>query len=260
MCDNLSKCCVRVLHKLSNRLTFAIRMREIIFDTETTGFDPQTGDRMVEIGCIEMIGRVMTGETYHAYFNPQRPMPAAAEQVHGLSDRFLSDKPLFAQKADELIAFLGDSPLVAHNASFDFGFLNKELEHCGRPSVAMGRMIDTVALARVKHPGAKLSLDALCTRYGIDRSHRVKHGALLDAELLAQLYIELTGGRQIGLGLVEDRVTQGSTHAGLVSETEIPRTYREPRLHAASEMELARHAEFIAKIKDALWLEPGSAL
>lgn len=235
-------------------------MREIIFDTETTGFDPQTGDRMVEIGCIEMIGRVMTGETYHAYFNPQRPMPAAAEQVHGLSDRFLSDKPLFAQKADELIAFLGDSPLVAHNASFDFGFLNKELEHCGRPSVAMDRMIDTVALARVKHPGAKLSLDALCTRYGIDRSHRVKHGALLDAELLAQLYIELTGGRQIGLGLVDDRVARASTNAALVSETEIPRTYREPRLHAASEMELARHAEFIAKIKDALWLEPGSAL
>ena len=179
-------------------------MREIIFDTETTGFDPANGDRMVEIGCIEMVSRVMTGKHYHAYFNPQRPMPAAAEQVHGLSDRFLSDKSAFGEKADELLAFLGDSPLVAHNASFDFGFLNHELQHCGRPPVSMDRMVDTVALARVKNPGAKLSLDALCTRYGIDRSHRVKHGALLDAELLAQLYIELTGGRQIGLGLADD--------------------------------------------------------
>jgi DNA polymerase III subunit epsilon len=235
-------------------------MREIIFDTETTGFDPLTGDRMVEIGCIEMIGRVMTGETYHAYFNPQRAMPAAAEQVHGLSDRFLSDKPLFAQKTDELMAFLGDSPLVAHNASFDFGFLNNELQLCGQAPVSMDRMVDTVALARVKHPGAKLSLDALCTRYGIDRSHRVKHGALLDAELLAQLYIELTGGRQIGLGLAGE----GDQGSGLTetrtTRTEILRTYREPRPHAASEEELARHREFIAKIKDALWLESESAL
>jgi len=170
-------------------------MREIIFDTETTGFDPATGDRMVEIGCIEMVSRVMTGKHYHAYFNPQRPMPAAAEQVHGLSDRFLSDKPTFGDKADELLAFLGDSPLVAHNASFDFGFLNHELQYCGRPPVSMDRMVDTVALARVKNPGAKLSLDALCTRYGIDRSHRVKHGALLDAELLADVYINLTRGQ-----------------------------------------------------------------
>ncbi len=235
-------------------------MREIIFDTETTGFDPLTGDRMVEIGCIEMIGRVMTGETYHAYFNPQRAMPAAAEQVHGLSDRFLSDKPLFAQKAEDLLAFLGDSPLVAHNASFDFGFLNNELQSCGLPPVAMDRMVDTVALARVKHPGAKLSLDALCTRYGIDRSHRVKHGALLDAELLAHLYIELTGGRQIGLGLVGDRAGEGGFAETRTIAVEISRTYREPRPHAASEEELARHREFIAKIKDALWLEPESAL
>jgi DNA polymerase III subunit epsilon len=232
-------------------------MREIIFDTETTGFDPLTGDRMVEIGCIEMVGRVMTGVTYHAYFNPQRPMPSAAEQVHGLSDRFLSDKPLFAHKADELLAFLGDSPLVAHNASFDFGFLNKELELCGLPPVSLGRMVDTVALARVKHPGAKLSLDALCTRYGIDRSHRVKHGALLDAELLAQLYIELTGGRQIGLSLVDEGIM--FTDAQIISAS-ITRVYREPRPHVASDEELARHGAFIAQIRDALWLEPKSAL
>ena len=235
-------------------------MREIIFDTETTGFDPLTGDRMVEIGCIEMVGRVMTGETYHAYFNPERAMPAAAENVHGLSDKFLSDKPLFAQKADDLLAFLGDSPLVAHNASFDFGFLNNELQRCGREAIGLERMVDTVALARVRHPGAKLSLDALCTRYGIDRSHRVKHGALLDAELLAHLYIELTGGRQIGLGLVDDAAAKAAASAASENTIKTPRNYREPRPHAASADELARHRDFIAKIKDALWFNSGPAL
>lgn len=233
-------------------------MREIIFDTETTGFDPLTGDRMVEIGCIEMIGRVMTGQTYHAYYNPERQMPSAAENVHGLSDRFLSDKPFFAQKAEELIAFLGDSPLVAHNASFDFGFLNSELQKCGREPIAMDRMIDTVALARVRHPGAKLSLDALCTRYGIDRSHRVKHGALLDAELLAHLYIELTGGRQIGLGLAGENLalSVSGKNASLIIERE----YRAPRPHSASQAELERHDAFIAKIPDALWKERATTI
>jgi DNA polymerase III subunit epsilon len=235
-------------------------MREIIFDTETTGFDPLTGDRMVEIGCIEMIGRVMTGNNFHAYFNPQRLMPAAAEQVHGLSDRFLSDKPLFADKADELIAFLEDSQLVAHNASFDFGFLNAELQNCGREIISMDRMVDTVALARVRHPGAKLSLDALCTRYGIDRSHRVKHGALLDAELLAHLYIELTGGRQIGLGLADNVAGEADCSKSQVAHIQISRIYRTPRSHAASIEELNRHREFIATIKDALWFEQQSAL
>jgi DNA polymerase III subunit epsilon len=235
-------------------------MREIIFDTETTGFDPLTGDRMVEIGCIEMVGRVMTGETYHAYFNPERQMPAAAENVHGLSDKFLSDKPLFAQKADDLLAFLGDSPLVAHNASFDFGFLNNELQRCGREAIGLDRMVDTVAIARVRHPGAKLSLDALCTRYGIDRSHRVKHGALLDAELLAHLYIELTGGRQIGLSLVDDAAAKAAASAASENTIKTPRNYREARPHAATDDELARHRDFIAKIKDALWLNSGPVL
>ena len=225
-------------------------MREIIFDTETTGFDPQTGDRMVEIGCIEMVGRIMTGNTFHAYFNPERAMPSAAEQVHGLSDRFLSDKALFAHKVDELLEFIGDSPLVAHNASFDFGFLNMELERCGRAVVSMERMIDTVALARVRHPGAKLSLDALCTRYGIDRSHRVKHGALLDAELLAHLYIELTGGRQIGLGLASEEPVFAVGGANIAS---IKKPLREPRPHTASAEELERHRAFVASIPDALW-------
>lgn len=227
-------------------------MREIIFDTETTGFDPQNGDRMVEIGCIEMVGRVMTGNTFHAYFNPEREMPMAAEQVHGLSTKFLSDKPLFADKADELLEFIGDAPLVAHNASFDFGFINAELVKSGREAVSMDRMIDTIALARARHPGAKMSLDALCTRYGIDRSHRVKHGALLDAELLAHLYIELTGGRQIGLGLAAEAEATGETT--VVTSIEITtRTYREPRPHAASADELERHGAFVGKIKDAIW-------
>lgn len=176
-------------------------MREIVFDTETTGLDPQSGDRLVEIGCIEMEHRVPTGAVFHCYFNPERGMPAEAEAVHGLSSAFLADKPKFAERAVELLEFLGDSPLVAHNAGFDFGFLNAELAQCKLGPVDRGRMVDTVAIARRKHPGAKLSLDALCSRYGIDRSHRVRHGALLDAELLAQLYVELMGGRQIGFAL-----------------------------------------------------------
>jgi DNA polymerase III subunit epsilon len=232
-------------------------MREIIFDTETTGFDPRSGDRMVEIGCIEMVGRVMTGETFHCYFNPQRAMPPGAEQVHGLSEKFLSDKPLFAQKAQEMLRFLGDSPLVAHNASFDFGFLNMELEKCGHSPIAMERMVDTIAIARVKHPGAKMSLDALCTRYGIDRSHRVKHGALLDSELLAHLYIELTGGRQIGLGLADQGTDEASGSANIISISLKDRPFRSARAHAPQPDELERHNAFIETIKDAIWRDTG---
>jgi DNA polymerase III subunit epsilon len=225
-------------------------MREIIFDTETTGLDPKTGDRMVEIGCIEMVNRVTTGRTFHAYFNPDRDMPAGAEAVHGLSITFLSDKPRFHEKAADLLEFVADSPLVAHNAGFDFGFLNSELESCGLEPVCRSRMIDTIAIARVRHPGAKLSLDALCTRYGIDRSHRTKHGALLDAELLAQLYVELTGGRQIGLELAADASDPlVATLAAAVRE----RTFRTPRPHTASEAELAAHAAFVETLKEPLW-------
>ncbi len=239
----------------------SLHLREIIFDTETTGLDPKTGDRMVEIGCIEMIGRVETGRTFHAYFNPDRDMPVEAERVHGLSAAFLATKPRFAKLADELLAFLGDAPLVAHNAGFDFGFLNNELELAGRAPVSLERMVDTVAIARRKHPGGKLSLDALCTRYGIDRSHRVKHGALLDAELLAQVYVELTGGRQIGLGLVDgpaDTVpvldaAPAAAQDALWHRPAPDRPRREPRPHAASPEELERHRAFIAGIKDAIW-------
>ena len=225
-------------------------MREIIFDTETTGLDPRSGDRMVEIGCIEMINRVATGQVFHAYFNPDRDMPAAAEAVHGLSITFLSDKPRFHEKAAELLEFLGTSNLVAHNAGFDFGFLNAELEMCGLDHVSRERMVDTIALARVRHPGAKMSLDALCTRYGIDRSHRTRHGALLDAELLAQLYVELTGGRQIGLELAADPL---DPLVVTVAQVTIQRTFRPARPHTASEAELAAHTAFLATLKDPLW-------
>ena len=226
-------------------------MREIVFDTETTGLSPAAGDRMVEIGCIEMVGRVETGRHFHCYFNPERPMPSEAEAVHGLSDIFLSDKPRFADRAEELLEFIGDSPLVAHNASFDFGFLNNELQQCGRPSICMSRMVDTLILARTRHPGAKHSLDALCTRYGVDRSHRVKHGALLDAQLLAQVYIELTGGRQIGLGLVS--AAASSVAESLTALGKVERPVRELRPHAAQPEEVARHRAFVARIVNPLW-------
>ena len=225
-------------------------MREIVFDTETTGLDPAGGDRMVEIGCIEIHNRIETGRTFHAYFNPERDMPLGAEAVHGLTTIFLSDKPRFSDKAEELLEFIGDAPLVAHNASFDFAFLNFELERCGRSPVCLSRMRDTLALARTRHPGAKHSLDALCMRFGIDRSQRVRHGALLDAQLLAQVYVELTGGRQIGLGLVAD------TAAIRVNPASRPVVTREPRParpHFAAVEELERHRAFIAKLVNPLW-------
>jgi len=225
-------------------------MREIVFDTETTGLDPRSGDRMVEIGCIEMVNRVPTGRTFHAYFNPDRPMPIEAEQVHGLGDAFLADKPRFHETMHELLEFLADSPLVAHNAQFDFGFLNWELGACGHPEVALERMIDTLAIARRRHPGAKHSLDALCTRYGIDRSHRVRHGALLDAELLAQVYVELTGGRQIGLELAAQRA---ETVVEIAAFVPTRREFRAPRPHAASAEELARHKAFVETLESPLW-------
>ena len=224
-------------------------MREIVFDTETTGLNPATGDRMVEIGCVEIFNRIETGRHFHTYFNPEREVPPEAEAVHGLSAIFLSNKPLFADQVEDLLEFIADSPLVAHNASFDFGFLNHELQRCGRTTVCISRMVDTLTLARSRHPGAKHSLDALCMRFGIDRSHRVKHGALLDAQLLAQVYVELTGGRQIGLGLTAD-VSAAAVAAGSI---EIVRDRREPRAHAASIEELERHRAFLSRIVNPLW-------
>ncbi|PZO71687.1 MAG: DNA polymerase III subunit epsilon [Pelagerythrobacter marensis] len=226
-------------------------MREIVFDTETTGLDPKTGDRMVEIGCVELVNRVPTGATWHGYFNPDRDMPAGAEAVHGLSAAFLADKPRFRDRVAELIDFIGDAPLVAHNAGFDFAFLNYELDLCGLEAVCLSRMVDTVGIAKRRHPGAKLSLDALCTRYGIDRSHRVKHGALLDAELLAQVYIELTGGRQIGLELAAHEAA--SNVVAIRPLAGIRREFRPPRPHAASAAELLRHRAFIQAMAEPLW-------
>ena len=228
-------------------------MREIVFDTETTGLSPLTGDRVVEIGCVELINRVETGRTFHAYFNPERPMPSGAEAVHGLTDAFLADKPRFRDRARELLDFLGDCPLVAHNAGFDFGFINHEFGHCGRPNVCTSRMIDTLAIARQRFPGAKHSLDALCTRFGVDRSLRIKHGALIDAQLLAQVYVELTGGRQIGLGLVAELIDPEVAANGEATTDTIVATVRPPRPHAPSEAELERHAAFLATIKDPIW-------
>ncbi len=229
-------------------------MREIVFDTETTGLSPLNGDRMVEIGCVELINRVETGRTFHAYFNPGRLMPTEAQMVHGLSDAFLADKPSFHERCEELLEFIGDSPLVAHNASFDFGFLNHELGSCGRALICLSRMVDTMVLARQRHPGAKHSLDALCTRFGIDRSLRVKHGALIDAQLLAQCYIELTGGRQIGLSLAVETAEAAIAISGTRADTApIIIQVRPPRPHYPSEEELARHAAFVTSLVDPIW-------
>ena len=230
-------------------------MREIVFDTETTGLSPLGGDRMVEIGCVELVNRVETGRTFHAYFNPGRPMPSEAEAVHGLSDAFLADKPGFHELCEDLLAFIGDSPLVAHTASFDFGFLNHELGACGRAAVCMTRMVDTLVLARQRHPGAKHSLDALCTRYGVDRSLRIKHGALIDAQLLAQVYVELKGGRQIGFSLAVDTVAADAGHLPAAGDDLAPiiLKVRPPRPHQPSEEELERHAAFVAGLVDPIW-------
>lgn len=234
-------------------------MREIVFDTETTGLNPLAGDRLVEIGCIELVNRVETGRTFHAYFNPERAMDAVAEQIHGLGDAFLANKPLFSERVEELLDFLEDSPLVAHNAQFDFAFLNHELGLCGRLHISPLRMIDTLVLARSRHPGAKHSLDALCTRYGIDRSHRVRHGALLDAQLLAQVYVELTGGRQIGLSLADGGMEPDAGAAMVAEQVDPARPVIPPRPHAASDEELRRHRAFLDRLTDPLWRDGADA-
>jgi DNA polymerase-3 subunit epsilon len=225
-------------------------MREIVFDTETTGLDPIQGDRLVEIGCIELINRFPSGRTFHCYFNPERDMPQPAFAVHGLSIEFLKDKPLFAHKVDELIEFLGDAALVAHNAMFDLGFLNAELERAKKSLVARERLVDTLMLARRKHPGGSNRLDDLCSRYKVDNSKRVKHGALLDAELLAEVYVELIGARQTSLSLAADSIGLGDTRVTAI----VIRTRPEPlppRLIAA---ELDAHRAFVATLGEAaIW-------
>jgi DNA polymerase III subunit epsilon len=224
-------------------------MREIIFDTETTGLDPLAGDRLVEIGCIELVNRFPTGKTFHFYFNPERDMPETAFKIHGLSIEFLKDKPLFAEKAEDLIAFLGDAQLVAHNAMFDLGFLNAELERVGRAAVSRERMIDTLLLARRKHPGGSNRLDDLCLRYQIDNSRRTKHGALLDAELLAEIYVELIGARQASLVLSQSAMPVAAAGAiVVVRERSVPLAIR------LTEEERAAHRSFVATLGEtAIW-------
>ncbi len=236
--------------------------REIVLDTETTGMSPADGDRVVEIGALELINHMPTGETYHVYLNPERGMPEGAYRVHGLSIEFLSDKPLFHEIAADLLAFLGDSRLIIHNADFDMGFLNAELTRIGRDPLPAERALDTVRLARRRYPGAPASLDALCRRFGIDNAHRTLHGALLDSELLAEVYLQLIGGREPGLVLVGSEADGGGASAdggeagAFLSR---PRPFRAPRPHAESDEERARHAAFLARLKDPIWLRNGPA-
>src|SRR5256714_9155721 len=220
-------------------------MREIVFDTETTGLDPYQGDRLVEIGCVELVNGFPTGNSFHYYLNPERDVPDAAFQVHGLSVEFLKDKPLFADICEEFLAFVADAPLVAHNAMFDLGFINAELERCKKILLQRDRLVDTLMLARRRYPAGPNSLDHLCTRFSIDTSRRTKHGALLDAELLAAGYVELTGKRQARLSLVEEPsgVTIG---VGVV----IVRTRAQPLSPRVSDAERAAHREFIATLGD----------
>jgi len=218
-------------------------MREIVFDTETTGLDPIQGDRMVEIGCIELVNRFPTGNVFHRYINPERDMPEAAFKVHGLSIDFLKDKPRFAEIVDELVEFIGDAPLVAHNAMFDLSFLNAELQLAGKEAVNRDRLVDTLMIARRKHPGGSNRLDDLCVRYKVDNSRRTKHGALLDAELLAEVYIELIGARQAMLGLAEVVTTATAAAAGVAI-----RLRPEPLAPRISVEERAAHEAFIATL------------
>jgi DNA polymerase III subunit epsilon len=226
-------------------------MREIVLDTETTGLDPLDGHRLVEIGCVELINGIPTGQTFHQYFNPERGMPAEAFAVHGLSEEFLKDKMFFAEAADDLIAFLGEAPLVIHNAAFDLGFINAELERAGRPPLARERLVDTLLIARRKHPGGSNRLDDLCVRYAIDNSHRTKHGALLDAELLAEVYVELIGARQAQLVL-----SQAAAPGHIVGEPIIIRERLVPLAPAVTDDDRAAHRAFIATLGEhAIWRE-----
>jgi len=234
-------------------------MREIVLDTETTGLDPYSDHRLVEIGCIELINHMPTGRQYHQYINPQRPMPKEAFDVHGLGDDFLKDQPVFAEVADDFIEFIGDdSVLVIHNAPFDMKFLNAELGWLNKPKIPMERALDTVQMARKKFPGSPVSLDALCRRFKIDNSNRTLHGALLDSDLLAVVYLELLGGRQHGLSL--DPNARGDDDDGAERVLGPKENRLEPRPHVISDTELAAHQAYIeSKVIDAVWLKTKEA-
>jgi DNA polymerase III subunit epsilon len=221
-------------------------MREIVLDTETTGLDPLRGDRLVEIGCVEMFNRMPTGQTFHRHINPEREMPAEAFAVHGLSTEFLRAKPLFAEVGDDFLEFIADAPLVIHNASFDVSFINAELDRMKRPPIPRERLVDTLLLARRKHPGVSNRLDDLCSRYAIDNSRRTKHGALLDAELLAEVYIDLIGARQSQLILASE---SREIRIGIAGE--MPRRQREvPLAPRITDADRELHRAFIATLGD----------
>lgn len=229
-------------------------MRELVFDTETTGLDPLRGDRVVEIGAVELVNHIPSGRNFHVYINPERSMPVEAFNVHGLSEEFLSDKPKFAEIADDFLDFAVGAKLIAHNAGFDMGFINAELGRLGHPAISNDYVVDTLQIARRRHPAGPNTLDALCSRYGIDNSRRTKHGALLDAELLAEVYIELIGGKQAALGFGEatdeearaEFAAGGGRKAAAQRPTPLP-----PRLTAE---EKAAHAAFLETLgEEALW-------
>lgn len=231
-------------------------IREIVLDTETTGLSPQGGDRLVEIGCVELINHIPTGKNFHVYINPQRSMPEEAFRVHGLSEEFLSDKPLFEAIAADFLAFIGDATLVIHNAPFDMGFLNAQLINSGGKALP-NTVIDTVMLARQKHPGARVSLDALCKHYGIDNSRRTLHGALLDSEILAEVYLELIGGKQVSLALTAEVDNAGS---GPVAARVAVAPRAVPLPERISLQEAEAHNAFIAKMgESALWAQYADA-
>ena len=219
-------------------------MREIVFDTETTGFEPSDGHRIVEVGCVELLDHFPTGRTLQFYLNPERDVPIESQRVHGLSGEFLADKPLFAQVVEEFLEFLGDAPLVIHNASFDIKFINAELKRTGHKPIPLARAIDTIEIAKRKFPGARYSLDELCKRFGIDLSVRTKHGALLDAQLTAEVYLELIGGRQRGLMLAPVEI---AAQQAAESGTRAARQRPEKLASLITEAELAAHAAFVAK-------------
>lgn len=229
-------------------------MREIVLDTETTGLNPRGGDRLVEIGGVELVNHIPSGQVYHVYINPERDMPEEAFNVHGLSADFLADKPVFSAVAQDFVDFVGDATLVIHNAAFDMGFINMELGRLGMPPIPDSQVVDSLQIARRRHPAGPNSLDALCSRYGIDNSRRTRHGALLDAELLAEVYIELIGGKQSSLGLVSAAEAE-RTHAspGMPARIGI-RPRPEPLPPRLTEAEIVAHAAFIAEIgENALW-------
>ena len=230
-------------------------MREIVLDTETTGLSHVNGDRIIEIACIELMNHIPTGRMFQRYLNPERLVSADAFAIHGLSDTFLADKPRFAEIIVELDEFIGDAPLVIHNAEFDMGFINAELARLGRPPLDLSRAVDTVTIARRKFPGSPVSLDALCKRFAVDNSARTKHGALLDVELLAEVYLELVGGRQAGLALLAEADASGNVtvEVDLVGRTTAARP---PRHFAPSPEELAAHAELLKSLADPIWLKP----